>query len=53
LDHARAPRKGETPAQLLIRLDLTIARAHAGDAFTDEINQPDLSRSSTQEIKIS
>lgn len=31
-------RKGETLAQLLIRLDLAIAKAHTEDVFTDEIN---------------
>lgn len=33
-------RKGETLNQLLIRLDLAIARAHTEDIFTDEINPP-------------
>jgi hypothetical protein len=31
-------RKGETLAQLLIRLDLAIARAQTEDVFTDEVN---------------
>lgn len=31
-------RKGESLAELLSRLDLAIARAHAEDIFTDEIN---------------
>jgi len=31
-------RKGETLAQLLIRLDLAIAKTHTEDVFTDEIN---------------
>jgi hypothetical protein len=31
-------REGETLVQLLIRLDLAIARAHTEDVFTDEIN---------------
>jgi hypothetical protein len=33
-------RKGETLAQLLIRLDLAIARAQTEDVFTDEVNSP-------------
>jgi hypothetical protein len=33
-------RKGETLAQLLIRLDLAIAKAYTEDIFTDEINPP-------------
>jgi len=33
-------REGETLAQLLIRLDQAIAKAHNGDIFTDEINPP-------------
>jgi len=33
-------RKGETLAQLLIRLDLAIAKAYNEDVFTDEINPP-------------
>ena len=33
-------RKGETLAQLLIRLDLAIARAQTEDVFTDEVNPP-------------
>ena len=31
-------REGETLVQLLIRLDLAIARAHTEDIFTDESN---------------
>jgi hypothetical protein len=31
-------RKGETLTQLLIRLDLAIAKAFNEDTFTDEIN---------------
>jgi len=31
-------RKGEILGQLLIRLDLAIAKAHTEDVFTDEIN---------------
>jgi len=33
-------REGETLAQLLIRLDQAIAKAHNEDIFTDEINPP-------------
>ena len=33
-------RHGETLAQLLTRLDLTIANAFTEDIFTDEINPP-------------
>jgi hypothetical protein len=33
-------RKGETLAQLLIRLDLAIAKEYTEDAFTGEINSP-------------
>ena len=33
-------RDGETLAQLLIRLDLAIAKALTDDIFTDEINHP-------------
>jgi hypothetical protein len=31
-------REGETPVQLLIRLDLAIARADIEDVFTDVLN---------------
>jgi len=33
-------RDGETLSQLLIRLDLAIARAFVDDIFTDEVNVP-------------
>jgi hypothetical protein len=33
-------RDGETLHQLLIRLDLAIARAFVDDIFTDEVNVP-------------
>ena len=33
-------RKSETLAQLLVRLDLAIARAQTDDVFTDEVNNP-------------
>jgi len=37
-------RKGESPAQLLSRLDLAIALAHTEDVFTDEINPANTKR---------
>ena len=33
-------RRGETLLELLIRLEIAIARAQIEDVFTDEINQP-------------
>ena len=33
-------RDGETFSQLLLRLDLAIARAFVDDIFTDEVNLP-------------
>lgn len=33
-----APQQGESPAELLTRLDLAIARAQTDDIFTDETN---------------
>jgi hypothetical protein len=33
-------RDGETFSQLMIRLDLAIARAFVDDIFTDEVNVP-------------
>ena len=36
-------RKSETLAQLLVRLDLAIARAQTDDVFTDEVNNPPVS----------
>src|ERR1700738_1595960 len=35
-----ARRDGETFSQLMIRLDLAIARAFVDDIFTDEVNVP-------------